>query len=91
MNAASQLVYCSSIQWHYQNLPRKGKQLTVLDTCNDHENYLPRKEKTACSVCATILKIILNIRIDFSLHHSLPIVLCQVINSHICGLIKTMS
>ena len=29
-----------------QNLPRKEKQLIVLDTRNDHENYQPRKEKT---------------------------------------------
>jgi len=61
VNAARQLVYCSLIQWHYQILPRKEKQLimleramwmimkiicrekkkelAVLDTCNDHENY----------------------------------------------------
>ena len=25
VNAASRLVYCSSIQWHYQHLPRKEK------------------------------------------------------------------
>ena len=29
MNAASRLVYCSSIQWHYKHLPRKEKQLNV--------------------------------------------------------------
>ena len=67
VNAASRLVYCSSIQWHYQNLPRKEKQLIVLDTCNDHENYLPRKERNSlqCWIRATIVKIILNIRTFF--------------------------
>ena len=50
VKVASRLVYCSSIQWHYQNLPRKERQLIVLGTCNVHENYPPRKEKTACSV-----------------------------------------
>ena len=29
VNAASWLVYCSSIQWHYHNLPRKEKQFIV--------------------------------------------------------------
>ena len=29
VNAASRLVYCSSIRWHYDNLPRKEKQFIV--------------------------------------------------------------
>ena len=29
VNAASRLVYCSLIQWHYHNLPRKEKQFIV--------------------------------------------------------------
>ena len=29
VNAASRLVYCSSIRWHYHNLPRKEKQFIV--------------------------------------------------------------
>ena len=32
------------------SLPRKEKQLIVLDTCNVHENYLPRKEKKKLAV-----------------------------------------
>ena len=64
----SRLVYCSSIQWHPCH---EEKQLIVLDTCNVHENYLPRKEKKSlqCEIRATIMKIILNIRIDFSFRY----------------------
>ena len=29
VNAASRLAYCSLIQWHYHNLPRKEKQFIV--------------------------------------------------------------
>ena len=64
---------------HYQNLLRKEKQLIVLDTCDVHENYLPRKEKNSlqCEIRATIMEIILNIRIDFSFRYRIHNVSCH--------------
>ena len=35
VNAASRLVYCSLIQWHYHNLPRKEKQFIVSAASRD--------------------------------------------------------
>ena len=66
VNAASRLVYCSLMQWHYHNLPRKEKQFIVSRKLSAEK----RKNSLQCQIRATIMKIILNMhsyRFFFSL------------------------